>query len=108
MFQTPKQAARAYDKEAKKVWGTKAILNFGRYKTISEYQMKVYKLCSGDFDGFNQRQAAAILGISQQSVCNILKALKKKYPILFPIYGQQPKNWVWFRDWMSDKVTMRA
>ena len=107
-FKIPEQAAKAYDKKAKEIWGKKAILNFGHYKTISLFQMKVYKLCSGDFYGFTQRQTATILGISQQAVCNALKILKKNYPILFPLYGQQPKNWVWFRDWMSDRVTVRV
>jgi len=70
---------------------------------LTPKQIKVYKLCSSDFEGLSQAEAAKRLGISQQRISQIMGTIKKKCPSLFPVYVKQPDT-VRFYDYMSDDI----
>ena len=102
-YKTAKQAAKIYDEAAKNIFGLKAKLNFAPWSRATKFQLKCYKLCSSDFAGLTQRQAANVLNVKQPVVCVALRRLKVKCPVLFPIY--QPKGRTQrFEDWMSNEV----
>ena len=99
-FATAKQAAIAYDTVAKKLWGLRAKLNFGDWCRATHFQLRCYKLCSPDFAGLTQRQAAKVLNIKNSNISLALKRLRKKCPELFPIYNRIPQ-FQRFEDWMK-------
>lgn len=99
-FTTAKQAAKAYDRIAKKIWGLKAKLNFGKWCRATHFQLKCYRFCSPDFAGLTQRQTAQILSVAQPVVCVALKRLQKKCPEIFPIYQPVARSQR-FEDWMK-------
>ena len=90
-FDTPEQAAYAYDLKAKQLWDNQAVLNFSDWNRATPFQLQCYKLCSPDFDGLTQRQAAVVLGVKQSVVCVALRRLRVKCPVLFPIYRTHGK-----------------
>ena len=98
-FVTAKLAAKAYDVVAKKLWGLRAKLNFGDWCRATRFQLKCYKLCSPDFVGLTQRQAAQKLKTVSSAVCVALGRLRKKCPEIFPIYQRIPR-FQRFEDWM--------
>lgn len=102
-FATAELAGRAYDVIAKKLWGIKAILNFGDWSRATPFQLECYKLCSPDFAGLTQRQTARILKVKQSVICIALRRLRKKCPEIFPIYQKVPR-FQQFKDWMSNEI----
>lgn len=58
-------------------------------KRLSDFEIKVYKMCSSDFFGRTQTEAAEILNVSQQYVSQVLADIMRKCPSLIPI--QPPK-----------------
>lgn len=105
-FDTAKEAALAYDKRVRILADERIPLNFGEWNRTTQFQLECYILCSPDFFGLTQRAAAQILGTYHPCVSIALKRLKKKVPILFPIY-QKWKCQQRFEDWMSNEVRLR-
>jgi len=62
-----------------------------RFPKITSLQLKCYLLCSPDFKGLTQRQAAQLLQCSYSNIFRALKGLKKKFPQLFPLYKKYPQ-----------------
>ena len=98
-YVTAEMAAKMYDVVAKRLWGIRAKLNFGDWCRATRFQLKCYKLCSPDFAGLTQRQAAKKLGIQNSAICVALKRLRKKCPEIFPIYQKTPR-FQRYEDWM--------
>lgn len=102
-YDTAEQAAHAYDLKATELWGNQAVLNFREYSRSTAFQLKCYRLCSPDFAGLTQRQAAVILGTKNSAVCVALRRLRVKCRKLFPIYRVHGKV-LRYSEWMDFNV----
>lgn len=74
-----------------------------KFPKVTAFQIACYRLCSPDFAGLTQAEAAKKLGSYQKSVWYALERLCKKYPILFPIYKSRPKT-IPYEPWMDNKI----
>jgi len=70
---------------------------------MTEQEIKIYKLCSPDFEAKTQVEAAGILDISQQRVSQILRKIYREHPTLIPTKIKHPKT-IRFEEYLSDKV----
>jgi len=52
--------------------------------------------------GLSQAEAAKKMGITQQSLCGLLKKVKKRHPDCIPNTNKPKLNQ--YQDWMDDKV----
>lgn len=102
-FDIAEDAALAYDAAARRIHGECARLNFGEYSRATPFQLQCYQLCSPDFEGLTQREAAKRLRCKNSCICVALRRLKKKCPDLFPIYKKRPRIQR-FEDWMSYSI----
>lgn len=105
-YNTAGQAAYAYDLKAIELWGNQAILNFGEFSRATPFQKECYELCSPDFAGLTQQQAAVALGVRQSAVCIALRRLQVKCPRLFPIYWTHGKL-LRYQNYMDFEVLKR-
>ena len=105
-YDTPQEAARAYDETAKRLHGSKAVLNFEPYRRLTSKQIQIYMLCSYKFGGMTYKAAAQQLGVSVGTIQDTLKKAKKKCPELFPIRFRKAGRQQ-FEDWMSNKVMVK-
>ena len=58
-------------------------------KKLTDKQIRVYRLRSGDFEGLSVVEAAAKMGITRQAVTLLLKRAEESCPELFPILTKQ-------------------
>jgi DNA-binding CsgD family transcriptional regulator len=58
-------------------------------RRITEYQEKIYRMVSGEFQGMRKAQAARELGITPRAVHRTLKRMKLQAPEMFPILNTE-------------------
>ena len=61
-------------------------------RILTEYEVRVFRLCHHDFDGLSTAEASSVLDISERRVQQILDRIKKKCPQLFPILTARQKR----------------
>lgn len=101
-FGTKIEAAKAYDKAAKKYGVTRAKLNFTD-RELTQRQEEVYRCLSPDFMNLSYKQAAMVLGIGIVTVWRELRKIKEACPSLFPMYPP-PQKMVRYSEWMDDRI----
>lgn len=106
-FDTAEEAAQAYDAYAIRLLGDQAMLNFGG-RQVTVFQEQCYRLCSPDFYGLTQWQAALLLHTDQSCVSRALQRMKKKLPMLFPLYSIFPrKKNLRYENWMDNEIKIK-
>lgn len=106
-FETPEQAAKAYDAHVRKLHGMFAPVNFGEYIRCTLFQYICYRYVAPQFGNKTMTETAEILGIHLSTVGKALKRMKRNIPSLFPIVryvkGKGVRN-VRYRAWMDNQI----